>query len=251
VVRQLLEGSTDAAVVLTNDRRLVYHNAVYERYCSMRPRELARAVSEGAHCYDVFPIEVCQAECVLNQAQKAGRPIRMDEIHAKRADGEELTLIVTAAPLGDGFTVETYRDVTADARMQANYKELLKAEREARENLEKEVDQRTEELRRANEELKRAQAMLIHQETMSSLGRLVAGIAHELNNPINFVYGNIDFMEEYMERLMRLVDFYEELTGPEHPHLDRIQKIREEIEYDGPTLPKCGDTTWSRGSNPR
>ena len=40
---------------------------------------------------------------------------------------------------------------------------------------------------------------------MSSLGRLVAGIAHELNNPINFVYGNVDFLGQYMEDLLGLV----------------------------------------------
>lgn len=58
-----------------------------------------------------------------------------------------------------------------------------------------------EALHKAHGELKRAQHQLVEQEKMASLGRLVAGVAHELNNPISFVYGNIHALERYRERL--------------------------------------------------
>lgn len=56
-------------------------------------------------------------------------------------------------------------------------------------------------LNNAHEQLKAAQAQLVHAEKMASLGRLVSGVAHELNNPISFVYGNAHALERYVGRL--------------------------------------------------
>lgn len=62
-----------------------------------------------------------------------------------------------------------------------------------------------EALHKAHLELQQAQRKLIEQEKMASLGRLVAGVAHELNNPISFVYGNIHTLERYRKSLDRYV----------------------------------------------
>jgi signal transduction histidine kinase len=109
-------------------------------------------------------------------------------------------------------------------RIQRRLKVALEHERRAKGSLEEKVRERTAELRAA-------QAQLVHQEKMSSLGRLVAGIAHELNNPINFVYGNVDFLGQYMENLLRLVQVVDQapLTPALRAEYDRM---KEEIEYD-------------------
>jgi two-component system, NtrC family, sensor kinase len=131
---------------------------------------------------------------------------------------------VAAVPLEGGLIIETYRDVTADARIQRRLKVLLDRERRAKEVLEEEIGARTK-------DLMTAQAQLVHQEKMSSLGRLVAGIAHEINNPINFVYGNVDFLGQYMEDLLSVIKLLEDLPlGTELR--ERIEQRKKEIEFE-------------------
>ncbi len=64
-----------------------------------------------------------------------------------------------------------------------------------------EIKRAYHQLREAHEALKRTQQQLLHSEKMASLGRLVAGVAHELNNPISFVLGNVHALKRYSERL--------------------------------------------------
>lgn len=80
-----------------------------------------------------------------------------------------------------------------------------------------------------NSELRTMQSQLIHQEKMASLGRLVAGIAHELNNPINFVHGNLPYLKEYVTDLRKLIDSVE---STENGNKGELSKLKEEIKYD-------------------
>jgi PAS domain S-box-containing protein len=105
--------------------------------------------------------------------------------------------------------------------------ERQKAEEELkrhREHLKELVEERTAELVAANEQIKQAQVQLVQTEKMSSLGRLVAGIAHEINNPVNFIYGNLIYINEYTQGLLKILSLYQECV-PEPP-----AKIREQIE---------------------
>jgi len=92
-------------------------------------------------------------------------------------------------------------------------------------------------LEHAHTELKRAQTRLVGAEKMASLGRLVAGVAHELNNPISFVYGNVHALTRYRERLRRYCEAVD-ATGPapELAALKRELRIDKLLDDLGPLI---------------
>jgi signal transduction histidine kinase len=100
-------------------------------------------------------------------------------------------------------------------------------------SLEAQVQSRTQELKSAYAELQNTQAIMVHSEKMKSLGELVAGIMHEINNPINFIYGNMTHLSNYSKDLMEIIIAYEkydsELKPEEKTEVDNIKK---EIDYD-------------------
>ncbi len=95
--------------------------------------------------------------------------------------------------------------------------------------VEMKLKQQAEELEQSLFELRRTQAQLIHSEKMSSLGQMVAGIAHEINNPVSFVYGNLNPAFRYFQDLLRLIELYQRF----YPHPPpEIQAEIETIELD-------------------
>lgn len=122
-------------------------------------------------------------------------------------------------------------------------KTYLKAKNIAQRNLEKinqdlesMVLERTKDLTNQNlqmqetlEKLKETQLLLIQTEKMSSLGQMLAGIAHEINNPINFINGNIDYVQTYGEDLLKLIELYQK----SYPNpTTEIQKYIKDIDLD-------------------
>ncbi|MBD2357959.1 GAF domain-containing protein [Tolypothrix sp. FACHB-123] len=99
------------------------------------------------------------------------------------------------------------------------------------------TQQQTEQLTQALHDLQETQTQLIQTEKMSSLGQLVAGIAHEINNPVNFIYGNLVHVSEYADDLLKMLDLYQqELPNPSQ----KIWELGEEIdlEFINEDLPK-------------
>lgn len=80
-------------------------------------------------------------------------------------------------------------------------------------------------LHQTHEELKRTQQQLLHSEKMASLGRLVAGVAHELNNPISFVLGNVVALKRYVERIDTYLDAV-------HHHNQDAPRLRQDLRID-------------------
>ena len=94
-----------------------------------------------------------------------------------------------------------------------------------------------EQLAQALDELRKTQTQLIQTEKISSLGQLVAGISHEINNPVNFIHGNLTPAREYAQDLLKLIQIYQQ----EYPNpSDRVREQAEQIDLDFITedLPK-------------
>jgi signal transduction histidine kinase len=103
--------------------------------------------------------------------------------------------------------------------------------------LEERVEERTAELQHTLRELGRTQVQMIQSEKMSSLGQLVAGVAHEINNPVNFIHGNLAHVQTYTQDLLNFVQLYQ------HHYPNSIAEIQAEaaaidLEFLQEDLPK-------------
>jgi len=106
----------------------------------------------------------------------------------------------------------------------------------AHQNLEKYLSQQQEEIWQKDAEislirqnLHKIESQVAQSEKMSSLGQMLAGIAHEINNPVSFIYGNIKYAQDYVTKLLSLVNLYER----QYPYsTTTIEEHRQEIELD-------------------
>jgi two-component system NtrC family sensor kinase len=91
------------------------------------------------------------------------------------------------------------------------------------------LEQKVVEVSKAYEDLQQMQIKLIQSEKMSGLGQLAAGIAHEINNPINFIAGNLGYAQQYAHNLLKIIHLYQEDYVNPTP---RIQTAIDEIELE-------------------
>ena len=161
----------------------------------------------GRAVFDLFGDKESRERAAQLFSEQRGSPIEDCELRLKSANGSPIPVSMNCTPRYSG--VGKMLGFVITGRPVGDLRRAYHA------------------LRRAHEDLKTTQQQLVHSEKMASLGRLVAGVAHELNNPISFVYGNAVMMKRYSERLRRYIG---ELHHGES--VDGLADLREELRID-------------------
>jgi len=148
--------------------------------------------------------------------------------------GSALEVVLLSFALADRINIlkkEKEREQTEKLEISKENEILV---REQNTILEKKVKLRTDELEHALRNLQNTQSQLVNQEKMASLGQLTAGIAHEINNPINFVSSNITPLKRDIKDIMEVIEFYRN-TGKKEFTEDSKKKaknLEEDLELD-------------------
>ena len=192
-VERLYDLSPEPVVLVdAEDGHLRYCNQTFMDLCGLRPKAVRRRLTKGVKIGEVLRLENGAAlDQLVQRAAQLGQPLGDSSIRGDASRGA-LYLTVTAAPIdvfegGGPVVVVTFRNTTAEHRVQSKYQSLLAAARRHAEELESKVRQRTLELTKAQEDL-------LHASRLAAVGEVAGAAAHEVFNPLTAVSANLDSM---------------------------------------------------------
>ncbi len=168
----------------------------------------------GKNVYEVLPGSL--ADLTNETIERTLSTGQVQEIEYDLLVGdEERSYEARFVPCGTDEVLSIIRDITERRVAEAQLQSLLQ-----------ESQAKSQELQQAYQELQTAQTQLIQAEKMSSLGQLVAGIAHEINNPVSFIYGNLTPTWDYARSLLELIQLYQDYyPNPAAEITDFIEEI--------------------------
>jgi signal transduction histidine kinase len=118
-----------------------------------------------------------------------------------------------------------------DLKVQERTAQVIHQKKEI-EEINTELNSQKDELLKTLQDLRQAQSQLVQSEKMASLGQLVAGIAHEINNPVNFISAGVDSLVANLEDIRQVLDIYHKVTADNVvKKLKEIQEIKEKVKY--------------------
>ena len=218
-----IERSADAVFWIAKDGRLIYVNDAACHSLGYSPEELLSMTIHDIN--SDFPKNSWPLH--WNLLKKCGH-LKIEAYHLNKHK-DRFPVEITLNHLE--FKGKEYQCVFARDISDRKKVEIALRKSEARER------NKAEQLEMALQELRETQAQLIHTEKMSSLGQLVAGIAHEINNPISFIYGNISYSNQYIKDLLELINLYQQYyPTPEAEIQSHIEEI--ELGFVKEDLPK-------------
>jgi two-component system NtrC family sensor kinase len=182
-------------------------------------------VLNPADMYDVIEVLQQAVEERTSEIEAKNECLRHEILERQRA---ELALLQAHDELKQQVEERTAQLRAANAQLHQDLLERQQVEAALR-GSESKLRHKASQLEQALHELHSYQMQLIQTEKMSSLGQLVAGVAHEINNPINFIYGNLAYAREYVQDIMQLLKLY----AQHYPQPVReVQQAAEKIDLD-------------------